>query len=56
MLTLAHTNTNTLVYQVLYSLETTEPEVLAKTLSRGVGVAKRVFEGSYSVCRREVSE
>ena len=40
--------------QVLYSLETTEPEVLARSLSRGVGVANRVFEGTYSVCRREV--
>ena len=40
--------------RMLYSLETEEPEDMAKVLKKGTPVPKRVFEGSYSVCRNEV--
>lgn len=40
--------------KMLYSLEVVEPELLAKHLKRGVGMPKKIFEGTYSVCRREV--
>jgi hypothetical protein len=40
--------------KMLYSLEVIEPELMARHLKRGVGLAKKVFEGTYSVCKREV--
>ena len=40
--------------RMLYSLETLEPEDMAKVLKKGISLSKRVFEGSYSICRNEV--
>lgn len=40
--------------RVLYSLDTLEPDDMAKILELGVSIPKRVYEGHYTLTRRDV--
>jgi hypothetical protein len=41
--------------RVLYSLDTVEPDDMIKHLKKGIPIDKRVYEGKYTVTRREVN-
>jgi hypothetical protein len=41
--------------RVLYSLDTVEPDDMAKQLRTGQPATKRIFEGTYTLNKREVN-
>ena len=41
--------------KVLYSLDTVEPDDMAKLLKTGTAIPKKIFEGRYTLNKREVN-